>query len=146
MDNITSTLSDPAYLYDLWLSGKSLRTIGKMVGVGRMAIYGALSRKYGKDCCCLRKQSLARIIYQEYGDMDLAIKARGIEGLYRSEKTENHYSEFQGYEVATKNLRAATVDSPEGITLPLYYKVSQITTLIIYLAIWGRVNRHTLTR
>jgi hypothetical protein len=143
--NITmSSQLDPVYLYELWLSGKSLRTIGRMVGVGRMAVYGSLSRKYGKDCCALRKQSLARIVYQEYGNMDLAIKARGIEGLYRSEKTENNYSEHQGYELATKNLRAATVDSPDSLTLPLYYKALQITTLIIYLAMWSRVNRSSL--
>jgi DNA-binding CsgD family transcriptional regulator len=134
---------DPVELYTLWLSGKSLRAIGKMFGVGRMAIYGTLSRAYGKDCCTLRKQSLARIVFKEYGDMDLAIKAKGIEGLFRSEKTENSYSEHQSCDISTKNIRAVVSTYEEGISLPLYYKVSQLTTRLIYLTMMSRMNKLT---
>ncbi len=82
-------------MYRDWLSGLSIRKISYLYNVGRGRVWKMLTDRYGLDACCLRKQSLARIVYQEYGDVDLAMRARGTEGLYRSQKTMNNYSKNQ---------------------------------------------------
>jgi hypothetical protein len=86
---------DTQEMYKLWLSGLSIRKIGAMYGVGRMSVWGRLTRAYGLNACTPSHQSLARICYKEYGDLVLAERARGIEGLFMSGKTEDNYSKHQ---------------------------------------------------
>lgn len=107
-----------------------------------MSVHTAFVRKYGKDCCDLRRQSLARVILKEYGDLDLAMAARGTDGLYRTQKTEDNYSRLQSTDLSDYHL--ASDDEPPDTWLYLcyYIEVSRLTTLLIYLAIWGRTNRH----
>lgn len=87
-----SALINAEVMYDLWLSGLSIRKIAAINNIGRGRCWKMLTSKYGKDACNLRKQSLARVVYQEYGDRELAEKARGTDGLFRSEKTMRNYS------------------------------------------------------
>lgn len=91
----TPLVIDVDAMYRDWLSGLSIRKISYLYNVGRGRVWKLLTDKYGSDACCLRKQSLARIVYQEYGDVDLAMRARGTDGLYRSQKTMNNYSKNQ---------------------------------------------------
>jgi hypothetical protein len=93
--NSLSQNNEVKEMYRLWLSGKSIRKIARAYDVGRMAVWAALRREYGKDACSPQKQSLARVCYKEYGDLETALRAKGIEGLYMSERTENNYSKHQ---------------------------------------------------
>lgn len=55
-------------LYLLWLKNHSLREIEFMTGVPHSTIHQKLRRKYGKDCCNLKKASLLRSLITEYPD------------------------------------------------------------------------------
>lgn len=85
-------MSDAQLYYDEWLQGRSLRQIASKWCVGRAKVYDLIRKTYGRDACSIRKQSLARHIYQEYGDLEQAKRAIGIEGLYHSAKTEAMYT------------------------------------------------------
>lgn len=145
-------------MYIQWLSGLSIRRIAKHHNIGRMMVYGALVRTYGVDCCNLRKQSLARVIYKEYGNIDLAMSARGTEGLFRSPKTEDNYSKFQssGYGASNRNndfrtsaddfysyLETRDYNAETYLNLCHYIEVSRITTKLVYLTMMSRMNRMT---
>lgn len=136
------TLSLPVdKMYILWLSGLSIRKIAKAYNVGRMAVYGALVRSYGKDCCSLRRQSLARVVYKEYGDLMLAMTARGIDGLYRTQKTEDNYSKLQSTDLSEYHLAAPVVPVDTWLRLGYYREVSRLTTKLVYLTMMARMNR-----
>lgn len=133
-------------MYELWLGGTAIRKIGKRYGLGRMRVWSILNRHYGKGATAPRKQSLARTVYREYGDLETATKARGIEGLFRSGRTENNYSKWQTVEFKTTPTLAHHVDS-QGVYLNLmfYRKVADLTAHLLYLTIWNHINRHSLT-
>ena len=145
-------------MYIQWLSGLSIRRVAKYHNIGRMAVYGAFVKAYGVDCCNLRKQSLARVIYKEYGDISLAMTARGIEGLFRSPKTEDNYSRIQsiGYnpperydrlchsgDYSARCLESKSYTPETYLNLCHYIEVSRITTKLVYLTMMSRMNRMT---
>lgn len=131
-------------MYQQWLGGLSIRKIARYYQVGRMAVWGAFNRTYGKNACNLRKQSLARVVFQEYGDMVLAERVRGIDGLFRTTATDNNYSQFQTTDLNKHHLASLiSSDSQRGeLNLVLYRQVTILTAHIIYLTIWNRTNRH----
>lgn len=122
---------DVAAMYELWLSGLSIRNIGKHVGLGRMSVHATLVKQYGKDACNLRKQSLSRVIYQEYGDMELATRAEGSDGLYRTARAEKNYSRCQTYDVAVNNLSYEPEVPEVELSLPMYIWFSQYITSML---------------
>ena len=107
-------------MYTLWLSGLSLRKIGRRYHLGKSTVWAKLTAVYGGDACNLRKQSLARVCYKEYGDLQLALRARGIEGLYMSEQTERNYSKHKTYDM-TKIQLANPNSTYEPSLLFAYY-------------------------
>ena len=132
-------------MYQQWLGGLSLRKIGHINGLGRMTVLAAFRKVYGKDACNLRKQSLARIVFQEYGDMELADRARNIDGLFRSTKTDNNYSKMQTTDLDNYHLTSPVlINSQPKFNLRLYKFVTRCTTHMLYLTLWNRVNRNFL--
>lgn len=119
-------------LYDLWLSGLSIRNIGKRFGLGRMSVHSILTKHYGKDACNLRKQSLSRVIYQEYGDKLLAQRASGSDGLYRTTKSEKNYTRCQTYEAVVNNLTYEPEAQALEMNLNIYLWVCLETANSIY--------------
>lgn len=135
MNTKTNIPTEVQQMYDLWLSGLSIRNVGRKLGVGRMSVWAKLTKYFGKDATNLRKQSLSRVVYQEYGDRDLATRAKGSEGLYRTERVERNYSKCQTFEVAIANLVYST-DEPElEMSLPVYIWIAEMTLEAIASAI-----------
>lgn len=122
---------DVAAMYEMWLTGLSIRNIGKHVGIGRMSVHSTLTKHYGKDACNLRKQSLSRVVYQEYGDMELATAARGSNGLFRTARAEKNYSKHQTYDCVTVNLAYEVPDTETELLLPLYIWFSEYITVML---------------
>lgn len=118
---------NPEVMYHSWLSGLSIRNIGKHEGLGRMSVHATLTKHYGKDATNLRKQSLARVVYQEYGDIELAMAARGSDGLYRTARAEKNYSRCQTYEVAVNNLSYVPAELETEINLNTYLLICELT-------------------
>lgn len=119
---------DVASMYTLWLSGMSIRNIGKQVGLGRMSVWATLVKHYGKDACNLRKQSLSRVVYQEYGDIELATAAKGSDGLYRTARAEKNYSRCQTYDIAVTNLSYEMEYQETELGLPIYIWFTEYIT------------------
>lgn len=128
-------------MYIQWLSGLSIRKIGRAHGIGRMTVYSRFVLAYGKDCCNLRKQSLARVVMKEYGDLALAMVARGSSGLYRTKKTEDNYSRTQSTDLADYHLTYPVDTANTCLRLSYYMAVSKITTRLVYLTMMSRMNR-----
>lgn len=130
-------------MYQQWLGGLSIRRIGAKYQLGRMSVWGAFQRAYGKDACNLRKQSLARVVYKEYGDVELAKKARGIEGLFHTAITEENYSHYQTTDLTKYHLASLmSLDSQrKGFNLDQYMFLTAYTTHILYVTMWNRINR-----
>lgn len=120
-----------AEMYDLWLQGLSIRRVSGHYGIGRMAAYEAMKRQYGGDCCDLRKQSLARVVVKDYGDKSLASRARGIEGLYRTAKTENYYSRMQTTDLDEYSLYYEPEEKQVWLSLPWYLYFAKTTVEIL---------------
>lgn len=128
-------------MYIQWLSGLSLRKIGRAYNIGRMRVYGEFTRRYGKDCCNLRKQSLARAVYADYADLELAMKARGSVGLFRSRKTEDNYSKLQTTNISDYHLATPEIAADTYLKLSYYMYVSRMTTKLLYLTMLSRMNQ-----
>lgn len=126
--NTLKPIVDVEAMYTLWLSGLSIRNIGKQVGLGRMSVHSTLVKQYGKDACNLRKQSLSRVVYQEYGDMELSVAARGSDGLYRTTRAEKNYSRCQTYEAVVSNIPDLHEESEVSLSLPLYILLAEYIT------------------
>lgn len=130
-------------MYNMWLSGKSIRKIAYCFNIGRGKLQLAFRKAYGKDACNLRMQSLARVVYQEYGDTETARKAKDTEGLYISQKTMDNHSKayrnvkkanwddgdlndmYYDYVQEQEDTRGEEYD--EGVLLPLYLWIIQMT-------------------
>lgn len=112
---------DSIVLYELWLLGLSLRRIGHRFGVSRTTVLDKIRSVYGRDACNPRCNSLSRTIIQEYGSeySDLAERARGVPGLYRTTRKEKNLSAFQSLEYVDNY----AIDDPcdnEGLRLCLF--------------------------
>ena len=128
-------------MYINWLSGLSIRNIGRIFGLNRMVVYTRFTKMYGKNACNLREQSLARVVYKEYGDLELARKAKDSPGLFRTTKSENNYSKIQTTDLSKYQLRSRVPEVAEvGLRLPIYRRVCKLTTHLIYLTMWYRTN------
>lgn len=119
-NKVDTVSSDILEMYKMWLSGLSIRKIANIYSIGRMAVWGQLTRKYGISACSPKKQSLARVAYREYGDLELAMRARGIEGSFISQKTEDNYTRCQTKEVVKDN-QVYTEDAFEPALLGFYF-------------------------
>ena len=130
-------MSQVSDMYDMWLSGKSIRKIACYYNVDKMLVQKQLRAEYGKDACNLEMQGLARIAYQEYGDRDTALRAMNTEGLYMSEKTMNNHSKAYRNVKLFDNDKDGNSDTlydylqqepeeyREGLLLPLYLWIAR---------------------
>lgn len=130
-------------MYNMWLSGKSIRKIAYCFNIGRGKLQLAFRKAYGKDACNPRMQSLARIVYQEYGDKVTAGKAKDTKGLYLSQKTmDNHSKAYRNvrkanwddgdindmyYDYVQEQEDISNQEYDEGVLLPLYLWITQMT-------------------
>lgn len=105
----------------LWLSGLSLREIGKRVNRSYEWVRLTLIKVYGKDATNVRQQSLSRVVYQEYGDLVVAESAANSPGLFRTGRVEKNFSRHLTYEVAVNRVTYEMPDEPEtALNLPLF--------------------------
>jgi hypothetical protein len=133
-------------MYRQWLSGLSIRRIAFIHGLGRMAVYGAFVRAYGKDCCNLQKQSFARVLYKDYGDLELALRGMDTDGLYRTAKTEQNYSNHEARDLDKYCLTYEPEPNPQDpLRLDLYVFSIYTAKKLIYLTMMSRMNRMTVS-
>lgn len=110
----------------LWLSGLSLRDIGKRVGMSYEWVRLTLIKVYGKNAANVRQQSLSRVVYQEYGNLAVAESAANSPGLFRTGRVEKNFSRHLTYEAAVSRVTYEMVDEPEvPLSLPLFIWVFQ---------------------
>jgi hypothetical protein len=126
-----SIVSEVEQMYQDWLSGMSIRNIGKRYNLGRMSVFTLFRTHFGKDATNLRKQSLSRVVYQEYGDMSLATKASGSEGLFRTIRAEKSYSKHQTYEAALSKVVYTMEDIETPVNLNTYLYICEMTSRAI---------------
>lgn len=122
---------DVEAMYQDWLMGLSIRNIGKRYNLGRMSVFALFRKHFGNDATNLRKQSLSRVVYQEYGDMQLATKASGSEGLFRTIRAEKSYSKHQTYEVALSNVTYEMEEAETVVNLNTYLYICEQTARAI---------------
>jgi hypothetical protein len=96
-----------------------------------MAVHGRFRKAYGINACNLREQSLARVVAQEYGDMDLTIRCMNSPGLYRSIKTERAYSKCQTVELEPYHGWVEPEEPQTALKLPLFIWFLGTTRLLI---------------
>lgn len=126
-----TVVSEVEQMYQQWLGGMSIRNIGKRYNLGRMSVFALFRKHFGNDATCLRRQSLARVIYQEYGDLKLARNAAGSDGLFRTIRAEKSYSKHQTYEAVTVNL-VYEMEEPElPVNLNTYLYICELTVKVI---------------
>lgn len=141
-------MPDVQEMYNMWLSGKSIRKIAYYFNIGRGTVQLAFRKAYGKDACNLRMQGLARVVYREYGDKLTAEKAKNTAGLYMSQKTmDNHSKAYRNvkidkwedeedgadtyYDYVQDWVPDTDLEHEEGVLLPYYLWIVQNTTDVI---------------
>lgn len=82
-----------------WLKGKSLRTLGRMVGKSRTTLMMWFRKRYGKHATSPKHTALAKSIIQDYPDTtnttDVIWRALEHSGTYYSQHSLNMLTEYQ---------------------------------------------------
>jgi hypothetical protein len=131
----SNSLPDAEVLYDLWIYKRlSLRRIGDLYGWSRTAVHKAIRDKYGASATDRKKQSLARVIAEEYGDIETVKKTLNIEGSYYTTKMENNQTSHYASDSLLQLQCMVTPDEEEysqPFRLCLFKRFTDILVLIL---------------
>lgn len=133
-------------LYKMWLKGRSLRSLGMLVGKPHGSIHTMFRKHYGESACNLKAKSLVRSLVEDYEDKPevitwaLSLVNDESEQYFKS----NHsLSQLTAYQTLRETYILDTVEAPEVdddasvwgfVRLPFYLEIIDSILVFVYIA------------
>lgn len=113
------SLKRPKDLYKCWLSGQSLRSLGREIGCSHNTVAAVLKRKYGDKATNLVARSLERTLVQDYGlsQIEYAFKlaTQNPDGDGQKHRSKHNLRQLTQYQSSGRDHVIETVSSLDAM-------------------------------